>query len=142
MLEGQPRRVQQQARCKGLQGGACVQRIAQDGVAQGSQVSLEISLTQLPLLPGVLELVRGQFFTRARRSNRAYVEPGLKLVEPVDASLLEVFFDAQTSGGLLVSVAGELAGTLIQQAKEAGCLAYAAIGTVLMRQEKAIIVKN
>lgn len=111
-------------------------------MAQGSKVTLEIALTQLPLLPGVLELVRGQFYTRARRSNRAYVEPGLYLMEPVDLSLLEVFFDAQTSGGLLVSVANEQASSLIQRAKEAGCLAYAAIGSVLTRQEKAIIVKN
>lgn len=111
-------------------------------MAQGSGVTLEISLKALPLLPGVLDLVNAGFQTRASKSNRAFVEEGLQLEEGIDATLLEIFFDAQTSGGLLVSIAAQRSATLIEAAQKQGCLAYSRIGTVLPRQAKAILLKN
>ena len=111
-------------------------------MAQGSNVTIEFSLKALPLLPGVLDLVRAEFQTRASKSNRAFVEAGLHLDDGIDATLLEIFFDAQTSGGLLVSIAAERSGTLIDEAKKQGCLAYSRIGTVLPRQAKTLLIKN
>lgn len=111
-------------------------------MAQGSKVTFEISLRALPLLPGVLDLVRAEFQTRASKSNRSFVEAGLYLGEGIDATLLEIFFDAQTSGGLLVSIAAERSATLIAEAQKQGCLAYSLIGTVLPRQAKALLIKN
>lgn len=109
-------------------------------LAAGSKVTCELKLTSLPLLPGVLDLVRQQFYTRARRSNRAYVEPELVLQGALDADLLEIVFDAQTSGGLLVSIAAEQAGALQQAARTAGCLISDVIGVVHPRQEKALVI--
>jgi selenide,water dikinase len=109
-------------------------------MAAGSKVTCELKLASLPLLPGVLDLIRQQFYTRARRSNRAFVEPHLLLKDNLDADLLEILFDAQTSGGLLVSVAAEQAGALQQAARSAGCLASEVIGAVHAQQEKALVV--
>jgi selenide,water dikinase len=103
-------------------------------MATGSGVSVVLRLTHLPLLPGVLELVQGQYFTKARKTNRSFVEKGLHQDPGVDRNLLEVIFDPQTSGGLLVSVAGDKAGELIRRAQEAGCLAHAAIGEVRAKE--------
>jgi selenide,water dikinase len=111
-------------------------------MAQGSKVTIEISLGALPLLPGVLDLVRPEFTTRASKSNRAFVEAGLQLENSLDATLLEIIFDAQTSGGLLVSIAAERSAALIETAKKQGCLAHALIGKVLPRQEKTLLIKN
>lgn len=111
-------------------------------MAQGSQVSLEIHLGQLPLLPHVLSLVQPQFTTRASKSNRAYVEKDLELEDSLDATVLELIFDAQTSGGLLVSIDHSRTNALIQAAKEQGFPACAPIGRVLPRQAKAILVKK
>jgi selenide, water dikinase len=111
-------------------------------MAQGSKVTFEFSLSALPLLPGVLDLVGTEFQTRASKSNRSFVEAGLHLDEGIDARLLEIFFDAQTSGGLLVSIAAERSGALIDEAQKRGCLAHSRIGTVLTRQAKSILIKN
>lgn len=111
-------------------------------MAQGSQVSLEIHLSQLPLLPYIIQLVQPQFTTRASKSNRAYVENDLKIDDYVELSLLELIFDAQTSGGLLVSINASRAGDLIQAAKEQGCPTCTHIGTVLPRQSHALMIKN
>jgi selenide,water dikinase len=111
-------------------------------MAQGSKVTLEISLQALPLLPGVLDLVRAAFQTRASKSNRAFVEAGLQIEEGIDATLLEIFFDAQTSGGLLVSISPDRSAALIQAAQQQGCLAYSRIGMVLPRQAKVLLLKK
>lgn len=111
-------------------------------MAQGSNVTLQIELSKLPLIKGILDLVQPQFTTRASKTNRSYVEGSLELLEPLDPLLLEIFFDAQTSGGLLVSIAANRADNLISLAKQRGCLAQACIGTVLERQSSALIVKN
>lgn len=111
-------------------------------MAQGSKVTLEISLKALPLFPGVLDLVKAGFQTRASKSNRAFVQAGLHLASGIDTLLLEIFFDAQTSGGLLVSIAAEHSQALIYEAQKKGCMAYAHIGTVLPRQSHALLLKN
>ena len=90
----------------------------------------------------MLDLVRAGFQTRASKSNRAFVEAGLHLDDNIDATLLEIFFDAQTSGGLLVSIAAEHSGTLIDEAQKQGCLAYSRIGMVLPRQAETLLIKN
>lgn len=111
-------------------------------MAQGSQVTLEISLSAVPLLPGVLDLVKAGFFTRASKSNRAYVEKSMHLEPGLDSTVLELLFDAQTSGGLLVSIAPDRAQFLMDLAKQSGCLAWAEIGKVLPREQAALLIKN
>jgi selenide,water dikinase len=111
-------------------------------MALGSKVSLEIDLNQLPLLPGVLDLVRGKYFTRARASNRNFVQNELEGEASADADLVEIFLDAQTSGGFLVSIENQQLPAFLKQARAKGTLAQAPIGCVTARQHKALILKN
>lgn len=111
-------------------------------MAIGSNVSIEINLSKLPLFPGVLDLVRGKFFTRARTSNRNYVQHELEGAPTADPDLFEIFLDAQTSGGLLVSISQEQLSAFLEKAKQCGTLAQAHLGTITARQEKALILKN
>lgn len=111
-------------------------------MAQGSNVTLQIELSKLPLLPGILALVQPQFTTRASKTNREYVQDSLRLVGPLDPLLLEIVFDAQTSGGLLVSIDASRADMLIRKAQERGCLAHACIGTVTARQDAALVIMS
>lgn len=103
-------------------------------MAQGSRVTIELHLAQLPLLPGVEPLVEAGFFTRARKSNRQFVDPGLKIEGEPNPVRFEIFLDAQTSGGLLVSLPEERVDAFIQQALAEGCLAAAVVGRVLPEQ--------
>src|SRR5206468_9750188 len=73
-------------------------------MAEGSRVTLVLELSRLPLLPGVSSLVRRRFLTRASATNASHVAPALRVEGRPDPVLLDVFYDAQTSGGLLISV--------------------------------------
>ena len=72
-------------------------------MARGSNATLRIRARDLPLFPGVVELARRGFHTRALGPNRDYAAPIL-VASTVDAGLVDVIHDAQTSGGLLISV--------------------------------------
>lgn len=112
-------------------------------MAKGSGVTLVIDLAKLPIFPGVLDLVRQEFFTRASTSNYEFVKEGLRLEGAIDEVLEEVIYDAQTSGGLLISIPGEQAEKLLDKVKQAGCTHAAIMGKVKEREgECALIIRG
>jgi selenide,water dikinase len=110
-------------------------------MAEGSRVTLQIELAKLPLIPGAERLVEKRYFTRASKTNREYVELGLRIEGKADPVRLEFFFDAQTSGGLLISVPPERAEVLVQKARERGAASACVIGEVAERRDAALLVK-
>lgn len=107
-------------------------------MARSSEVTLVIELGKLPLLEGAWELAKQGNKTRASASNRSFVEPQLNIATDADALLLEFAFDAQTSGGLLISVAADRAEELVQRAQEDGATAASIIGFVDEKKEKSV----
>lgn len=99
-------------------------------LAQASRVSLMIDVDQLPLLPGAYELLKQGYKTRANASNRAHCEPMLRIQDGLDPLLVEMLFDAQTSGGLLLSVPPSAAPAFLQRAHAMGYAAAKIIGRV------------
>ena len=110
-------------------------------MADGSGATLVLELSRLPLLPGVEQLVRKEYRTRASTTNAAYVQPFVRIEEKVDPLRLEVFYDAQTSGGLLISVPGERAEELVENVRKRGVSSACIIGEVAAKQDAALIVK-
>src|SRR5262245_40463125 len=82
-------------------------------MAEGSNVTLVIELPKLPLLPDVERLARKPYLTRASATNASYVQPGLLVEGKSESARLEAFYDAQTSGGLLISVPADKADSLV-----------------------------
>jgi selenide,water dikinase len=111
-------------------------------MAGGSGKTLVFELSKLPLIPGVREYVRKPFFTRASASNRSYVEAELAIDGKPDPVLLEVFFDAQTSGGMLISVPAERAEALVENVRKQGGSFACVIGEVRERGQKALIIRE
>jgi len=109
-------------------------------MAEGSGTTLVFELSKLPLIPGVEQLVHKPFFTRASATNKAYVAPGLRVEGKPDPIRLEVFYDAQTSGGLLISVPADRAEALVEGARKRGASAACVIGEVTERQGAALLV--
>lgn len=110
-------------------------------MALGSGTSLTIRLSQLPLIPGVEALVAKKYFTRASKTNREYVAADLRVEEGADPVRLELIFDAQTSGGLLISVPADRAEMLVRKARERGAASACVIGEVTQRQGPALDVR-
>jgi selenide,water dikinase len=109
-------------------------------MAEGSGVTLVLELSRLPLLPGAERLAHKPYLTRASKTNAAYVEGGLRIEGAVDPVRLEFFYDAQTSGGLLVSVPAERAEALAESARKRGASAACVIGEVVARQGGTALV--
>jgi len=110
-------------------------------MAEGSQVTLVFELSRLPLLPGAQELARKPYLTRASKTNAEYVAGGLRIEGKPDAARMEFFYDAQTSGGLLISVSADRAESLVARAQAQGAAAAAIVGEVIERTDVALIVR-
>ncbi|MCG3136921.1 MAG: Selenide, water dikinase [Phycisphaerae bacterium] len=108
-------------------------------MATASQVTLQIDAARVPLLDGTLELARQGCTTRAHKSNLDWISQSLKITS-VNDTLLIILAEAQTSGGLLISIPANQADTLLQQLRTAVPWSVATIGRVLERQETSLIV--
>lgn len=111
-------------------------------MAQGSGVTIAIDLPTLPLLPGVEKLVAGGYFTRASNTNKTYVASSLRVEGHPDPTRLEVFYDAQTSGGLFISVPAAKADALVEALKRRGTLVAVVVGEVEDKQEVSLIIRG
>ena len=111
-------------------------------MAEGSQTTLIFDLGRLPLLPGARELAHRPFLTRASATNAAYVSSGLKVDGKPDSAQLEFFYDAQTSGGLLISVPADRAEALVINLQEKGAFPACVVGEVTERRDTALIIRE
>jgi selenide,water dikinase len=111
-------------------------------LAEGSGVTVEIDAKALPIIPGAEALAVPRYYTRASKGNREFLTGRLEIAPGADPVGVEFAFDAQTSGGLLASVAPEHADRLVEELKARGALAAAVIGRVVERQgTTAVILK-
>jgi selenide,water dikinase len=109
-------------------------------MAEGSGVTLVFELSRLPLIPGAEKLAHRPYFTRASATNAAYVAPGLKVEGKPDPVRVEFFYDAQTSGGLLISVPAANADSLVESVRARGAKDACVIGEVTERAAGALLV--
>ena len=111
------------------------------GMAKGSGTTIVIELSRLPLLPGADRLARRPFLTRASATNADYVEEDLRIEGKPDPVRMEFFYDAQTSGGMLISVPPDKAEGLVTDLHARGMTASTIIGEVRQREDKALLVR-
>jgi selenide,water dikinase len=111
-------------------------------MAEGSNTTIVLRLSQLPLFPGAEVIARKPYLTRASATNSAYVAPGLLKEGKLDPVRLEFFYDAQTSGGMLMSVPADQAERAVALARAKGAAAACVIGEVTERREAALILKD
>jgi selenide, water dikinase len=106
------------------------------------QVDVEIVWDDLPLLPGVRECLAAGIASGAVERNRESFGHCLTADGDVPTAMLDLCFDPQTSGGLLIAVAESTAGDLLEQLHAAGMPEAAIIGRVLDAGSGRIRVRN
>ncbi|WP_152395167.1 selenide, water dikinase SelD [Paenibacillus guangzhouensis] len=89
-------------------------------MAKGSGVGLIIDAARVPILPRVRELAEAGFVPGGTKNNFVHVQDAITFPAELDQVGQWILCDAVTSGGLLISVAGEQAETLLQQLQQAG----------------------
>jgi selenide, water dikinase len=89
-----------------------------------SGAGLSLTASRVPLLPGALTLAEAGHFSGGMKRNRRHVDHvlGARLqIDPaVPATLVSILSEAETSGGLLFSVAAERASAVLAAFKAAG----------------------
>jgi selenide,water dikinase len=102
------------------------------------RVSLRFDFDALPIVPEAREMAAMGIIPGGSYNNRSYLESKTRWeVETPDDIL---FYDAQTSGGLLMAVHPDDAFALLDRFRSEGYEAAAIVGEVLEPQEAALIV--
>ncbi len=109
-------------------------------MAISSGVTVALQVGSLPLLPGAEALADAGFMTRASASNRQFSAPTTR-IERVDRLKLEFVFDAQTSGGLLISVNADRADELVERLQTGGAISACIVGRVESKRDVALIIE-
>ena len=76
-------------------------------MAQGSGCTLHIQAHAVPFHPEALELAGMGFIPAGAYRNREYAQAGVQVNGQVELALEDLFYDPQTSGGLLAAVPEE-----------------------------------
>lgn len=99
-------------------------------IAAASRVSITLHAARVPLMARTLELARAGVLTRVARGAQTYLGDALVIDPGVEEALAGVLLDAQTSGGLLLSIAAERAAALCSELATRGAICAAIVGEV------------
>jgi selenide,water dikinase len=111
-------------------------------MAASSGVDLEIVWDDLPLLPGALECLAEGIISGAVERNRESSAACLAATDHLEPAMLDLCFDPQTSGGLLVAIPEAMAGNLLERLHAAGISDAAVIGRVLNSGKGCVSIQN
>lgn len=110
-------------------------------MAEGTGLQLEVDASQLPLMAGALDLVRGGSLSGGCARGKQHFGGRVQIESSVDAALADLVFDAETSGGLLIAVPSEQAQRLSDRLRDAGVPSHAIAGHFVKRDEGAAIIR-
>jgi selenide,water dikinase len=103
-----------------------------------SGVGARLRLEDVPVHDGVLDLIARSVYAGGLGSNRDYVLPRFDTAPTLESRVMALF-DPQTSGGLLIAVAGDKLAWLLSELDEAGAAGWAigaatgaAAGTIVL----------
>jgi len=107
-------------------------------MAAASGVDAEVVWDDVPVLPGVLECVAQGIAPGGVQRNMESCSERVVSSPGVEPAMLDVLFDPQTSGGLLIALTPNDAETLVARLHGTGIAAAAIIGSVKRKGPKAL----
>lgn len=110
-------------------------------MADGSNVTIEIDTGSLPVQKAALEYARMGLIPEGAYRNRSFAGERVDMAAAAE-EIQDIFFDPQTSGGLLISVTPHTAEQILRDFERAGMeTSYGVIGRVIERREISIRLK-
>ncbi len=111
-------------------------------MARASNVSIVIDMNKIPVLGDTWYLVDQGCIPGACFTNMEYCDNDLLASPDLEYNLKMIAFDAQTSGGLLMSVPASKAESVLKDIKSAGFNDASAVGEVVGRKEKYLYLND
>jgi len=109
-------------------------------MADSSNVSIKLHIESLPELSGAITAYESGYVTRASKTNKTANFTQITGLDATTDSKLDLVFDPQTSGGLLVSLPASNVATYIKDVANAQFFQPVVIGEVMERGETALIL--
>jgi selenide,water dikinase len=109
-------------------------------MAKASGVTIKIYMKAVPLIGNTYKLVDDGCIPGGSFRNLDYAEKDIDFESNLDYNLKMIAFDAQTSGGLLMSVPEKIAGDVINDLRNSSLISAAIIGEVTVKKEKYLSI--
>jgi selenide,water dikinase len=97
-------------------------------MASGSSVTLVLESQNFPIMRGAPRLAEKGYITGGCKRNRDYLKDKITIEKSLSEGLVEVAFDPQTSGGLLIAVAKRHGAKLVDELHAAGMKSSTQVG--------------
>ncbi|MEI6047273.1 MAG: selenide, water dikinase SelD [Bacteroidota bacterium] len=111
-------------------------------MAKASKVSITVNMRKVPLIGNVYNMVDDGCIPGASFRNLEYAEKDTLFAPALDYNLKMIAFDAQTSGGLMMSVSPEIVEAVLTDLHAAGLRSSAIIGEVTDLQDTHLFLDN
>ena len=106
-----------------------------------NQASVQLDFSSIPIIDGAIELAEIGLFPGGSFRNERYYKPHIERInDSIPEHKFMLMYDAQTSGGLLISVPKERANLLMDKLRSAGIEWAAVIGEVNDSSKNNIVV--
>ncbi len=112
------------------------------GMAASSKVGMELDFGALPVLPEVLDLIKEDVAPGGTKKNLVFYGPRVDFDPGLTDAEKTLCADAQTSGGLVISLPADKADACVASLKKHGALAHAIIGRVVADHPGRIKVRR
>jgi len=111
-------------------------------LARNSKIGININTAALPVFPRATEFANRGLCPGGLSKNRDFYSPSLTINGDVSASTMDILFDPQTSGGLLIALAPEKAEPLQEKLRQAGVEEAVIIGEITSGPEGVVTVSD
>jgi selenide,water dikinase len=119
----------------GLLGHACE-------MIENQDIGLRIDTHKIPLIEKAMDFANMGIVPAGTHRNRDFRQGCLKGYETIKPSFMDVLFDPQTSGGLLIAVKREEGGILEKVLREKGVKDASIIGEFVDEPKRMIILQD
>ncbi|MHC4758923.1 MAG: selenide, water dikinase SelD, partial [Planctomycetota bacterium] len=111
-------------------------------MASSSGVDVEIIFDSLPLFPGVLEYAAAGILPGAIERNKESCSHKVKADTSLAQEMVDICYDAQTSGGLLISIDEKKVQDLLEALHSKGITDAAVIGKIKSKGNGQVVIKT
>jgi selenide,water dikinase len=102
-------------------------------IIEGSDTGMAIHASAVPFFPGIREFVEMGVIPAGLHRNRAFRNPMIDIGPDCPDWMVDILFDPQTSGGLLIAVSGNEAGGLVERMRDHGVSEATVIGEIVAK---------
>jgi len=126
--------------CTDVTGFSLMGHLAEMALSSG--VDVEVLWDDIPLFPGVLEYAAAGILPGAIERNKESCSERVIADEALPHEMVDICYDAQTSGGLLIAIKKSDADAFLKALHEAGITAAGVIGTVAAKGSGLVHIKT